>query len=124
MALTNFAGAVAVITGGASGIGLATAQALHARGTHVVLADINQQGLQRAEEQIRQHTSSASSNVLSVPTDVTSEQQIQALIRQTVETYQRIDLVVTSAGIGTVGPIDLFTAPEMQRMMDINSMGT
>ena len=124
MALTNFAGAVAVITGGASGIGLATAQALHARGTHVVLADINQQGLQRAEEQIRQHTSSASSNVLSVPTDVTSEQQIQALIRQTVETYQRIDLVVTSAGIGTGGPIDLFTASEMQRMMDINFMGT
>ncbi len=124
MALTNFAGAVAVITGGASGIGLATAQALHARGAHVVLADINHQGLQQAEEQIRQHNPSASSNVSSIPTDVTSEQQIQALMRQTVETYQRIDLVVTSAGIGTGGPIDLFTASEMQRMMDINFMGT
>lgn len=124
MALTNFAGAVAVITGGASGIGLATAQALHNRGAHVVLADINQQGLQQAEEQIRQLNLGASSNVSSIPTDVTSEQQIQALMRQTVETHRRIDLVVTCAGIGSGGPIDLFTASEMQRMMNINFMGT
>ena len=124
MTLTNFAEAVAVITGGASGIGLATAQALHNRGAHVVLADINQQGLQQAEEQIRQHNPGGSSNVSSIPTDVTSEQQIQALMRQTVETYRRIDLVVTCAGIGSGGPIDLFTASEMQRMMNINFMGT
>ncbi len=124
MALTNFAGAVAVITGGASGIGLATAQALHDRGAYVVLADINQQGLQQAEEQIRQHNPGTSSNVSSIPTDVTSEQQIQALMRQTVETHRRIDLVVTCAGIGSGGPIDLFTASEMQRMMNINFMGT
>ncbi|HCP73719.1 MAG TPA: hypothetical protein DIU08_03660, partial [Ktedonobacter sp.] len=124
MTLTNFAEAVAVITGGASGIGFATAQALHNRGAHVVLADINQQGLQQAEEQIRQHNPGGSSNVSSIPTDVTSEQQIQALMRQTVETYRRIDLVVTCAGIGSGGPIDLFTASEMQRMMNINFMGT
>ena len=124
MVLTNFAEAVAVITGGASGIGFATAQALHNRGAHVVLADINQQGLQQAEEQIRQHNPGGSSNVSSIPTDVTSEQQIQALMRQTVETYRRIDLVVTCAGIGSGGPIDLFTASEMQRMMNINFMGT
>ena len=54
MALTNFAGAVAVITGGASGIGLATARALSARGAHLILADINSQGLQQAEQDIRQ----------------------------------------------------------------------
>jgi NAD(P)-dependent dehydrogenase (short-subunit alcohol dehydrogenase family) len=124
MALTNFAEAVAVITGGASGIGFATAQALHNMGAHVVLADINQQGLQQAEEQIRQHNPGASSNVSSIPTDVTSELQIQALMRQTLETHRRIDLVVTCAGIGSGGPIDLFTASEMQRMMNINFMGT
>jgi NAD(P)-dependent dehydrogenase (short-subunit alcohol dehydrogenase family) len=124
MTLTNFAEAVAVITGGASGIGFATAQALHNMGAHVVLADINQQGLQQAEEQIRQHNPGASSNVSSIPTDVTSELQIQALMRQTLETHRRIDLVVTCAGIGSGGPIDLFTASEMQRMMNINFMGT
>ncbi len=124
MALTNFTGAVAVITGGASGIGLATAQALYARGAHVVLADINSKGLQEAKEQIRQRNSEAAGIILGIPTDVTSEEQVQALMRQAVETCGRIDLVVTSAGIGRGGSIDLFTAAEMQAMMNINFMGT
>src|SRR2546421_11259145 len=124
MALTNFAGAVAVITGGASGIGLATARALHARGAHVVLADINHEGLQQAEEQIRQHNTEATGKILGVPTDVTNEQQVQALMRQTVDAFGRIDLVMTSAGIGTGGPIDTFTGSQMQNIMNINFMGT
>ncbi len=124
MALTNFTGAVAVITGGASGIGRATAQALYARGAHVVLADINSKGLQEAKEQIRQRNSEAAGIILGIPTDVTSEEQVQALMRQAVETCGRIDLVVTSAGIGRGGSIDLFTAAEMQAMMNINFMGT
>lgn len=124
MALTHFAGAVAVITGGASGIGLATARALHGRGAHVVLADINQQGLQRAEERIRQDNTGATGKILGVPTDVTEEQQVQGLMRQTVEAFGRIDLVMTSAGIGTGGPIDTFTGSQMQTIMNINFMGT
>jgi NAD(P)-dependent dehydrogenase (short-subunit alcohol dehydrogenase family) len=124
MALTNFAGAVAVITGGASGIGLATARDLHNRGAHVVLADINSSGLQQATEQIRRHNSEAAGNILGVPTDVTNEQQVQTLMHQANETFGRIDLVMTSAGIGRGGPIDLFSASEMQTMMNINFMGT
>ena len=124
MALTNFTGAVAVITGAASGIGLATAHALYAGGAHVVLADINSQGLQKAKKYLRERNIDATGIILDIPTDVTSEQQVQALMRQTVETCGRIDLVVTSAGIGRGGPIDLFTATETQTMMNINFMGT
>ena len=124
MALTNFASTVTVITGGASGIGFATAKALRARGAHVVLADINSQGLQQAEEQLRQEHPAATGAILAIPTDVTDEAQVQELMRQASLTSGRIDLVVTSAGIGVGGPIDVFTASQMQSMMNINFMGT
>jgi NAD(P)-dependent dehydrogenase (short-subunit alcohol dehydrogenase family) len=124
MALTDFAGTVAVITGGASGIGLATARALRTRGAHVVLADINAPGLQQAQEQIRQHSPGASGQILTVTTDVTNEPQVWKLMRQASAAFGRIDLVVTSAGIGRGGSIDTFTASDMQTMMNINFMGT
>lgn len=125
MALTDFAGAVAVITGGASGIGLATARALHSKGAHVTLADINRQGLQAAEQQIRQSgIPEATGDVRGIYTDVTDEASVQALMQQVVEAHGRIDLVVTSAGVGRGGSIDTFTAQEMQTMLNINFMGT
>jgi len=124
MALTNFAGAVAVITGGASGIGLATARALYSKGAHVVLADINTPGLLQAKEQIGQHSPESQGQLLAITTDVTSESQVWELMRQTSATCGRIDLVVTCAGIGRGGPIDTFTASSMQTMMNINFMGT
>ena len=124
MALTNFARAVAVITGGASGIGLATARDLHARGAHVVLADINTSALLQAKEQIRQHSPQAPGQILAITTDVTNEAQVWELMRQALATCGRIDLVVTCAGIGTGGPFDTFAASDMQTMMNINFMGT
>ena len=124
MALTNFAGSVAVITGGASGIGFATAGALRERGAHVVLADINADGLSRAEEQLRQRNPDAQGGILTVATDVTSEAQVRELMRQALEAFGSIDLVVTCAGVGRGGPIDMFTSSDMQNMMNINFMGT
>src|SRR6266849_7769844 len=123
MTLTNFAGAAAVITGGASGIGLAIAKALHTKGAHVVLADINAPGLLQAKDQILQQDPTAAGQVLTIPTDVTIESQVSELMQQASVTFGRIDLVVTCAGIGNGGPIDTFTASEMQTMMNINFMG-
>jgi NAD(P)-dependent dehydrogenase (short-subunit alcohol dehydrogenase family) len=75
MALTNFAGAAAVITGGASGIGLATALALHAQGAQVLVADIQPQKLQQAQEQMRGQ-GAATGEVASLLTDVGNEEQV------------------------------------------------
>jgi NAD(P)-dependent dehydrogenase (short-subunit alcohol dehydrogenase family) len=124
MALKSFDRAVAVITGGASGIGLATAKALRGRGAHVVLADINASGLQQAEQQVHLHAPEAIGQVLSMVTDVTSESQVQALMQTALGVNGRIDLVVTCAGTGRGGSIDQFTAKEMETMMNINFMGT
>ena len=121
MTLKDFQGAVAVVTGGASGIGLATAHALAAKGAHIVLADINEQALQSAVEHIKQ--GHEATQVFGVPTNVADEAQVEALMQRTRETYGRIDLVVASAGIGQGGPIDLFTSEEMQRMLSVNFMG-
>lgn len=123
MALTDFNGAVAVITGGASGIGLATAKNLYARGAHVVLADINEQGLRQAQQAV-QASNVAGRQVITVTTDVTNEEQVLALMQQALRLDNHIDLVVTSAGVGWGGPIDEFTGQQMQAMLNINFMGT
>jgi len=124
MAFTSFTGLVAVITGGASGIGLATARTLHSKGAHVVLADSNLSGLYQARDAISQQNSEAQGQILTITTDVTNESQVHDLMQQTYETFRHIDLVVTCAGIGRGGAIDTFSASDMQTMMNINFMGT
>jgi NAD(P)-dependent dehydrogenase (short-subunit alcohol dehydrogenase family) len=124
MSLKQLSGAVAVITGGASGIGLATACALRAKDADVVLADINRGALQQAAQQVHQNNPSSIAQVLTVVTDVTSEEQVQECMRQALALRGRIDLVVTCAGVGWGGPIDTFTGEQMQNMMNINFMGT
>ncbi len=124
MAMTEFAGSVAVITGGASGIGFATAGALRERGAHVALADINAEGVQQAQERLRQAHPGTQGEVLAIPVDVTNAEQVQKLMQRTEEAFGSIDLVVTCAGIGRGGPIDSFSSGDMQTLMNINFMGT
>lgn len=117
-------GAVAVVTGGASGIGLALARALRTQGAHVVLADINAGGLQQAAEHVRAVApDEAEARVVTVVTDVTDEAQVRELMRQALGVAGHIDLVVASAGVGWGGPVDEFPASQMQAMMNINFMG-
>jgi len=124
MALTSFEGAVAVVTGGASGIGLATAKKLYRRGAHVVLADINGAALGQAEAQVSDSASTATNQVIGMLTNVTDEAQVAALMQRTVQDFGSVDLVMCSAGIGGAGAIDTFSGMEMERMMNINFMGT
>ncbi|MBO0782507.1 MAG: SDR family oxidoreductase [Ktedonobacteraceae bacterium] len=124
MTLEHFDGAVTVITGGASGIGLACARALYGQGAHVVLADNNTQGLQKASQLIQQENPTSTAQVIAVPTDVTDEGQVQAIINRALDIRGGIDLVITCAGLGRGGLVDQFSAQEMALMMDVNFMGT
>jgi NAD(P)-dependent dehydrogenase (short-subunit alcohol dehydrogenase family) len=124
MAIEDFNGAVAVITGGASGIGLATARALHAQGAHIVLADINADGLQTAAESVRGGTAdAAAARVATVTTDVTDDAQVRVLMQAALELTGRIDLLVASAGLGRGGRIEDLSSADMRQMLTVNVMG-
>jgi NAD(P)-dependent dehydrogenase (short-subunit alcohol dehydrogenase family) len=110
---------VALVTGGASGIGLATVERLLKAGWKVAVVDRDE----KAQEAVRQ-THANSANVLLSPLDVTDESAAQTLVKRVVETLGGLDGVVNSAGIAAdipalETPIDLF-----RKVLDVNVVGT
>ena len=91
----DFTGQVALVTGASSGMGLATAQAFAESGAAVVLADINDESLQAATAELR----ARGHQVLGIRCDVSDEQQVAALVEQTVASYGRLDMAFNNAGI-------------------------
>ncbi len=108
----ELAGRVAVITGGASGIGRAAARVLAARGAHVVVADLNADGAGKVAEEIR--SSHGIRRALAVHCDVTSEDAVAEMARRTVLEYGGLDVLVASAGLATSAPITETTLEEWE----------
>ncbi len=99
----ELSGRVALITGGASGIGRATARVVADRGGHVVVADLNLEGaVEVAEEIVARH---GNRRALAVGVDVTDEHAVDAMVRETVLAYGGLDILVASAGLATSAPI-------------------
>ncbi len=99
----ELSGRVAVVTGGASGIGRATARLLGARGAHVVVADLNGDGASEvAEELLGAH---GARRAIAIETDVTSEDAVTEMVRRTVLEYGGLDVLVASAGLATSAPV-------------------
>lgn len=89
-------GKVAVVTGGAAGIGLACAEVLARSGSAVAIWDLNDEDLQKAQE----HLSEFEDQILTVEVDVTESSSVEAAMRVTVEEFGRLDILVNNAGIG------------------------
>jgi NAD(P)-dependent dehydrogenase (short-subunit alcohol dehydrogenase family) len=88
-------GQVAVITGGASGIGYGLAEALAARGVRIVVSDIREDGVVGAETSLRK----TGAEVIGVVTDVCVEASVRELADRTLAAYDRVDLVCNNAGV-------------------------
>ncbi|KAL8905485.1 MAG: hypothetical protein Q9171_006652, partial [Xanthocarpia ochracea] len=97
--MASFDGKVIAITGGASGIGQATAQLLAARGATVSIADIQQEALTATADSIKKSTPNAT--VFTKTVDVTTFEDVDAWIQETVSQFGKIDGAVNLAG--TVG---------------------
>jgi NAD(P)-dependent dehydrogenase (short-subunit alcohol dehydrogenase family) len=91
--MIDYKGQVALVTGGASGIGLALAQALHARGARTILADVNEAGLAAAAQQL-----GAGCTVLAC--DLSQPADQAGLVERALQMAGRIDIVCSNAGVG------------------------
>ena len=94
-------GKTAVVTGGASGIGRAMAEAFAGEGMRVVLADVEAEALEQTAGALR----ATGAAVLAVPTDVSSAEQVEALADRAVAEFGRVDVVCNNAGVAVSGPV-------------------
>lgn len=112
-------GKVAVITGAASGIGRALADACCAEGMKVVLADVERTALARAADELR----AGGADVRAVPTDVSVEAEVQALARETLAAFGAVHLVANNAGVATAGLLWEQTPADWQWVFGVNLWG-
>jgi len=92
---------VAIVTGGARGLGRAIVLALAAEGVKVVVADINEDEAKQVAEQVQNNDGKA----LAVKTDVSNNNQVQAMVDEALKSFGRIDILVNNAGVvGLQGP--------------------
>jgi sorbitol-6-phosphate 2-dehydrogenase len=111
---------IAVVTGGAQGLGRAICHRLAREGAHVIVADLNVVG---AEQVVQEITSQTDRTALDVELDVTKEDQVAAMTNQAVEQFGGIDLLVSNAGILIAEPIDEFPADRWQAVVNVNLYG-
>lgn len=108
---------VAVVTGASSGIGEATARALASEGCEVVLAARREARLEEIAGEIGRDTAHP------VPTDVTNESEIEALVEETTDTFGGIDILVASAGVLVREPTAEQTMADLRNQVEVNLLG-
>lgn len=115
-------GKTAVITGGNSGVGAATAVLFAKSGANVVISARRQAALEEVAEKIK----AEGGRVLTVPTDISKDGDCRNLMKAAVDEFGGVDILVNNAGVLDTGlaPVDKFDDAEIQKIVSINQIGT
>jgi NAD(P)-dependent dehydrogenase (short-subunit alcohol dehydrogenase family) len=115
----NLEGKVALVTGGSSGIGRASALVFAREGAKVVVADMNVEGGEQTVDMINE----AGDQAIFVKVDVSKAVEVEEMINRAVEAYGRLDCAHNNAGIELLATITDCTEEDWDRLMDINLKG-
>jgi NADP-dependent 3-hydroxy acid dehydrogenase YdfG len=119
MSINTFKDKVAIITGASSGIGRATALALAEHGACLAIAARRESALSELAKEIRKRGGQA----LSLPTDVTQREQVEAMVQQALSQWGRVDILLANAGEYIRSPILDLDPADLQRSFDVNYFG-
>ena len=117
--IKNFDGKVAVITGGASGIGLSLAHAFGKRGMKILIADINKRALNKASRDL----SKVDIDVSTLVIDVSDPKQVENLANTAYERYGKVNILCNNAGVGGGGPAHLLEMENWNWTLGANLFG-
>ncbi len=117
----ELAGRIALVTGGASGIGRAAALRLAAEGAHVVVADLDAAGARKVADEVV--AGSGAGRAIGVGMDVSNEASVTAGFEEAVLAYGGLDIVVSNAGIAHSSPVDQMSLADWERSFAVNSTG-
>jgi NAD(P)-dependent dehydrogenase (short-subunit alcohol dehydrogenase family) len=116
----RFDSKVAIVTGAASGIGLATARQFAREGATVIIADLKRD---KAEDAARQLATETGHKVLGLPCDVSSEKDVENTVDTALSEFKRLDVVVNNAGLMIFKPLEQQTADDWFNILKVDLLG-
>src|SRR5438477_10590829 len=114
-------GRVAVVVGGASGMGRTVAKAVARQGARVVIADFDAERMERTVEEILEMGTTDAAHAL--PTDVRSDSSVRSLVSDAITTMGQVDILVNMAGVLLEGPLDRIKSSDWKWMLETNLLG-
>jgi len=116
--MNDLNGKVVVVTGGASGIGLASVEAFLAKGAKVILSDYDEEAGKKHADRLKDK-----GDVTFFKADVSKEEEVKALVEKAVDTYGSIDVILNNAGIGAQGEMHELSYEDYSKVIKINQDG-